>query len=692
MTKTLWTRIGIVGSILGTALFLFFAAHTVKADPIQVLTPDIHPNPKQMMSDWYRQKTEEQFKAWEERYEKLQTPEKIAEYQKRLRDLFVERIGGFPERTPLNARITGVVPRDGYRVEKVLFESQPGHYVTAACFVPNSPNFQPPYPGVLIVCGHSNTGKAIEPYQSGAALAALNGLVALLVDPICQGERYEHVNPDGSIAMNSTTVGHTLLGTGAILLGQNTARNEIWDGMRGIDYLQERDDVDPERIGCMGNSGGGTQTAYLMSLDDRIKAASPACYITDFAHLLDKMGPQDAEQNIFGQLDWGMDHADYLIIRAPTPFLVSTASRDMFPIQGSWNSFRKAKRLYTRLGHSERIDLVEADGPHGWLQPLREASVEWMCRWLDNRNVDVREPKLQLLTDEEFRVTERGQVMLMDGFKSGFDLNIEEYQRLRNQQIAAPKSAEELSNAIRAVTGIRSSAETPTLPGKKTGESRDGEVQVEHWVFESEPGVLLPALLYRPQTITKGALLFVHPKGKQSEFTANGKTYSAKSAAEAGYLVLALDLRGIGETHPEKAVWYHARFGVDGRHASTAYLLGKSYVGMWGEEILRAARWLQQQERPEGQKQLTLVAEGRVGIAALHAAAAEPSLFDHVVIAHTIPSWETLIASRLHEDQFINVVHGAAREYDLPDLIKQLQGKIEFLEPTDALGKVLAQQ
>lgn len=692
MTMTSWIRAANVGrGILATAL-LCIAAKAASADPIQVITPEIHPNPKQMMSEWYKQQTSQQFQKWDAEYEKITDAEAVAAYQKRLRDLFVERLGGFPERTPLNARVTGVVARDGYRIEKVLFESQPGHYVTAACFVPNSPNFKPPYAGVLIVCGHSGNGKALAAYQSGAALAALNGLVALLVDPICQGERYEHVNPDGTIEMKSTTVGHTLLGTGAILLGQNTARNEIWDGMRGIDYLQERDDVDPERIGCMGNSGGGTQTAQLMSLDDRIKAASPACYITDFAHLLEEMGPQDAEQNIFGQLEWGMDHADYLMIRAPSPVLISTATYDMFPIQGSWNSFRKAKRLYTRLGHSERIDLVEADGKHGWLQPLREASVEWMCRWLDKRDIDVREPKLQLLTDKEIQVTDNGQVGLMEGFKSGFDLNTEEFQRLRNEQLAKPKSADELAKSIRSVAGIRAAAELPELAGKKTGESKDGSVRIEHWVFESEPGVLLPALLYRPETVSKGALLFVHPNGKQGEFTADGKTYSAKSAAEAGYLVLALDLRGTGETHPEKAVWYHARFGADGRHSSTAYLLGKSYVGMWGEEVLRAAQWLTKQELPEGQKSLALVAEGRVGIAALHAAAAESGLFNKVVIAHTIPSWGTLITSKIHEDQFINVVHGAAREYDLPDLINVLGEKIKFLEPTDAQGKVAQKQ
>ena len=280
-----------------------------------VLTEKIHPQPRAMMTHWLNAQTEAAAQRWADRYESLKTPEQIASYQQELSQRFVEELGGFPERTPLNPQVTGVIQREGYRVEKILFESQPRHYVSALCFIPDSPQWQAPYPGVLVVCGHSANGKALAGYQSATALLALNGMVGLIIDPICQGERYQHLDPDGKITVASSTQGHTLVGLGAILLGQNTARFEIWDGMRGIDYLQSREDVDPARIGCMGNSGGGTQTAYLMALDDRIQAASPSCYITSFSHLLGTIGPQDAEQNIHGQLAWGMDHADYLLMR-----------------------------------------------------------------------------------------------------------------------------------------------------------------------------------------------------------------------------------------------------------------------------------------------------------------------------------------------------------------------------------------
>jgi len=670
----------------GAFALMVLAQQAVQAEPITVLTPEIEAAPQNMVQNWLNQQTEQQFRKWNEKYEQTQTPEQVAEYQQRLRSKFVENIGGFPERTPLNAKTTGVVPREKYRVEKILFESQPNHYVTGACFVPNSPEFKAPYPAVLIVCGHSATGKAIETYQSGAALLALNGMIGFLIDPICQGERYEHLTADGKIALTSTTTGHSLVGTGSILLGQNVARNEIWDGMRGIDYLQQRDDVDPERIGCMGNSGGGTQTSYIMALEDRVKAASPACYITDFKHLLEEMGPQDAEQNIFGQLAWGMDHADYLMLRAPSPVMVSAATHDMFPIEGTWNSFRKAKRFYEKLDQSERIGITEAEGKHGWSKQLREASVEWMARWLGGRNIDVHEPKLQLLTDQEFQVTPRGQVLLLDGARSAFDLNIEELNRLEKARKSTPK---ERVAAARRLAGIRTLSELPEPTAKKLGESTEAGIQIERWVLTTEPGILLPALLYRPAHVTKGPLLFVHPRGKQTEFTAQGKTYSALGAAKEGHLVLAVDLRGTGETQPAKATWYQKRFGIDGRQLATAYLLGKNYVGIWGEEILQAGRWLLKNPAASaGDGKLTLVTEGRLGVAALHAAAVEADLFSHVSIFHTLPDWRTIVGSKLHEDQFVYVIHGAAREYDLPDLIAVLGQKLEFAEPADALGQI----
>jgi dienelactone hydrolase len=300
------------------------------------------------------------------------------------------------------------------KVEKVIFESQPKHYVTGALFVPDPGRFRPPYPGVIEPVGHSFTAKAREIYQSLGALLALNGMVALVFDPIDQGERGQMLSQWPSL---SGTKAHTTLGVGSMLLGRNTARFEIWDGMRAIDYLQSRPEVDPTRIGCAGLSGGGTQTSHLMATDERIKVAAPACYLTNFERLLATIGPQDAEQNIFGQLAFGMDHADYIMMRAPRPTLICAATGDFFDISGTWTSFdivvecdragpfrqpasqRRARGIdELRPSQSRRDSEREADCKRtvGCAWRARRGSVKTTAFWRTSRNrlFDCRVPSL----------------------------------------------------------------------------------------------------------------------------------------------------------------------------------------------------------------------------------------------------------------------------------------------------------
>ena len=174
-------------------------------------------------------------------------------------------------------------------------------------------------------------------------------------------------------------------------------RYRIWDGIRSLDYLAGRPEIDPKRLGCTGNSGGGTLTSYLMALDDRIAAAAPSCYITSLERLFATIGPQDAEQNITGQVAFGMEHADYLTLRAPRPTLILAATRDFFDIQGTWTTFREAKRVYGLLGHGERVDLFESDTTHGFPKGQREAMLRWMRRWLLGKDDAATEAELPLV-------------------------------------------------------------------------------------------------------------------------------------------------------------------------------------------------------------------------------------------------------------------------------------------------------
>jgi len=636
------------------------------------------PTPGEMMARYLQPQAQARFEQWRKQYEELKTPEQIAAYQKNLREQFVKALGGLPERTPLNPKVPGTVPRDGYRVEKVIFESQPKHYVTALLFLPDVKRFTPPVPGVIVPCGHAGEAKAYEAYQTMGASLAFNGMAALVFDPIDQGERSQM--PSALPRLQGTTA-HTMLNVGSILLGRSTARFEIWDGMRAIDYLLSRPEIDPSRIGCTGNSGGGTQTSYLMALDDRIKVAAPSCYITGFEALLSTIGPQDGEQNIFGQLAFGMDHADYLMMRAPTAILMCVATSDFFDIQGAWKCFRYAKRLYTRLGVPERIGLLENDAQHNYNAVQRQGILRWMARWLLGNDKPLTEPKIELLKGDEFRCTPDGQAMHLEGARSTYDLNRDYEKELAAQRRAlwdkTPRA--DMLQRVRQIAGIRTLAELPEPRGQEQQTVERNGQTIPMMTLVPEDGIALPTMLFVPkQTPSSGVVLYVHENGKEADAGPGGPI---EKLVAAGRIVVAVDLRGIGGTPSKRGGG--DQLGSNTRDVFTAYLLGRSYVGMRAEDILNSARFLQGKHKGP----VDLVAVGQVCVPALHAAALEPQLFGSVKLVQGLISWSNVIELAQSRNQLVNTVHAALTTYDLPDLVRTLGDRVTIEQPLNALGE-----
>jgi len=611
--------------------------------------------------------------SWQERYDSLKTPADIEVYQKERKDFFRQQLGKIWERTPLNPQnvksfTKGTPGKDAYRVELIIFESAPKFYVTGAMFLPDETKFQAPYPAVLIVCGHANDAKAYPQYQGVAALAATHGLAAFVIDPIDQGERSQRLREDGRPLMQGVAA-HNALGPGSILLGRNTATFEVWDMIRALDYLESREDIDGKRLGVTGNSGGGTQTSYIMALDDRVQAAAAHCYLCGlYGKMMTTIGPQDAEQNIFGQAGFGMDHVDYCIMRAPKPTLIGTTTGDFFPVEDAWATARNAQRIFDRLGYSEKMSITEADGPHGWHKTLREATVRWMLRWLADRDEMIFEADYQpSCTAAELRATPRGEVMLIDGARSAFDLNRdynEELLAVRTAK-AANRSDDELREIIREVTGIRKLEDIPAVQGGTIEGEGNGFLNLNGGIttfsiytftyLAEDRKIVLPADRHIPNITSTGTVMYLNDKGRVSrtrimELVKEGKT------------VLSVDLRGLGQTQGVGATYYnHELFGTDGVDYYFAYLLGKSYVGMRVEDLLAVAR---EQVQP-----VEVVADGEVaGLVALHAAALEPALIKSVKLEKPIRSWYDFVKSGSTPYPITNIVHGALLEYDVPDL------------------------
>jgi dienelactone hydrolase len=657
--------------VLPLLLACVFATN-VRAEDLAVLTAETAGGPpRQMVHRHLKTQVDAALERRSVAYEALKTPKQLSEYQERMRKAFVEHLGGFPQRTPLNARVVAAIDGDRYRVEKVIFESQPRHYVTGILFLPTAT--KAPYPVVVMPCGHSADGKVSN--QTAGIFLALNGIACFSYDPIGQGERYQFLDKDGKRLFGSTTE-HTIVGAGSIPLGRGTATYRIWDGMRAIDYVAGRKDIDAKKIGVTGVSGGGTLTSYLMALDDRVACAAPSCYVTSFRRLLETIGPQDAEQNVHGQLAFGMDHADYLMMRAPKPTLILAATQDFFDIQGTWDSYRQAKRFYTRMGHAERVSLVETDTKHGYPKAQREAMVRWMRRWLVGKDEAINEPEIKPRPAADYRCTEGGQVMLLDKARSVVDLNVELNDKLEEKRRDLwKKDKKEALAEVRRLAGVRPLADLAEVKSTDAGTVERKGYKIDKLILQPEPGIRLPALRFRPEKVTGQRYLYLHGDGKHVDAKPDGPI---EKLVTAGHLVLAVDLRGTGETGPAG----DGQWGGSFNDFMTSYLLGRSMLGMRAEDVLSCARYLAGWDGQKAGGRVALVAIGVDGPPALHAAALEPSLFGTVKLVRSLPSWSDLVRHPQAPGQLINTVHGALRAYDLPDLVAVLpKDKVTVEEP-----------
>ena len=592
-----------------------------------------------------------------------------------LRAHFIEGLGGLPDRTPLNARTVGVIDHDDYRVEKVIFESQPSFYVTANLYLPKRGTA--PYPAILFPLGHEPGAKAYPVWQQLLVTFARRGYVALAWDTIGQGERVQMFDAalEGSKLRNST-LEHTVQGIQCLLNGDAFAKYTVWDGIRALDYLLSRPEVDPKRVGITGNSGGGTHSAYLSALDDRIQVAAPSCFLTTWGRLLDTIGPQDAEQCIPGFLGAGLDHADFVLSFAPKPYLMLSAIRDFFSIAGARATFAEAQRGYDILGVHERIAMQETDEGHGYSKELRLASYRWFAKWLKGTTEEEGEPEVQPAAEQELWCTKSGQVTTSLGGETVFSLN---QQRMKSFSPAGKIAPDEL----RRIIGWRDNQDAVrTLP---YGSGEHAGLLIEKIVLESEPGIRIPSVLVRLRELpaSSPAVLIVDGRGKRAAWP------QIEVLARRGAVVMAIDARGLGETRSAaglntKGDEWAAWFG-DYDAAMTSVLLGRTLVGMRAFDVNRAFAVLAARPGVDPRR-IFGAGQGLGAVPMLHAAAAGTP-FAGVLLDGMLSSYRSMVERPLHRAMFENVVPGALRRYDLPDLIAALAARpVWVVDPISPMG------
>jgi dienelactone hydrolase len=652
------------------------AAQVKKADPS-----------RKMLYDFLLAEAQKHFDARRAEIATLKTSADVEQRQRLLKETFLSALGGFPEKTPLNGKVVGTIQADGFRVEKVIYESRPDHHVTANFFIPDGKG---PFPGVLVPCGHSANGKAAEAYQRVSILLAKNGLAALCYDPIGQGERLQLLDKDGKPAIPGSTSEHTMVGLGALLVGQSTATYRIWDGIRSLDYLAGRPEVDAKRLGCTGNSGGGTLTAYLMALDDRIVCAAPSCYITSLERLFATIGPQDAEQNITGQVAFGMEHADYITLRAPKPTLMCVATQDFFDIGGAHTTFKEVSGIYKLMGAGDRVGFFEYDDKHGFSKPRREAATAWMCRWLLGKDAPVSEGNFPSFRDAELQCTRSGQVLEDFKGRSVFHFNGASAKTLAGARAKfAQRPAAERQAEIKRLLGV-------TEPQLKQAAALSASMAIEteekfsiHKVeFQTEPGIRVPGFWYNKGK-GQGKLVAYFPSAGMPDDGCPAPAIEER--VHAGEEVVSLDLRGLGATAPGTPGAKPSFFSVDFKHSFLSIHLNRPLLG---QRVLDIVAVLGQKDvAASATKGVHLFGEGMAGLAVLHAAALLERKDVEITLDGALIAWQSVLDVPICYNQLSSIVPGAMKVYDLPDLAASLAPrKLTLRQPLDGAQRPVTQE
>jgi dienelactone hydrolase len=531
---------------------------------------------------------------------------------------------------------------DGFHVEKVVFESLPGIFVTALVYVPEGGSG--PRPAVLVSCGHSTNGKVH--YQALCQRLVRRGYVVICWDPVGQGERSQFWDAAARRSRYNLVCGeHAVLGNLAYLAGANLARWEVWDGMRALDYLLTRDDVDPARVSITGTSGGGFQAALIGALDTRIRVVAPSCYITSLPMRMYnrtfKDPDSDPEQDLAGFVSGGVDHAGLLLLVYPRPVFVASAVLDFFPIEGTRRTVREIEAVYRRGGHADRIAKAEGYHEHQFSVENQRAALAFLDRF--NGMPEGRPlPETRDIDEQQLQVTRTGQVMLDRPDARSLMDEIRDYYRAHRGHESRTLGATYFGDGYPGIRGwdVRP-LDGPVAPPqgiewRAAGSSVVDAVTVDRIVLRHSGGLVMPVLHVHGGTPGRlGVLLWFSDSGKATP--ADWGVVRARVAE--GYDVLSFDPRGLGETRMHYVAtsiddpslgtldYEHAYVspisGILANHVYNSLLTGRPYYLQLIEDVEIAARFARLKL---GTRTVSLTARGNMASVAHDAASVLPDV------------------------------------------------------------------
>ncbi|MCI1189130.1 hypothetical protein MON38_17030 [Hymenobacter sp. DH14] len=588
-------------------------------------------------------------------------------------------LGPLPACTPLRAQVVDQLVRPGFRIEKIIYESTPRHHVTANLYVPNGAGR---WPTVLLPCGHENEAKATVSYQQTAMLFATHGFAVLVPDPVSQGERMQLTDAAGKPLARGGTTEHTLLNAQAALVGHNLPAAELWDNIRGLDYLATRPDVDTARFGCIGNSGGATQTAYLLAVEPRLKVAALCSYVAAGERNLELTGPADGCVMLPNAGRARLDLADWPIAFAPKPLLLLAGRYDFVDFNSIETAHAEIGSIYQALGQLRQHQLFTAEDGHGISKPKREVAVRFFLKWLKGEVAPaaVQEGPLPVATARELQCTTTGQVNT--SFADEENLSAF-YQAEAKRLVAArpPLTAQKLG---------RLEFWQPTNAAFDVLFSREDQghaLRMEPRDTLRRDGLLLQKLiLRRGQFLPLPVLRLDAPAARKATgrvlicFADAGKATLADSTAwlraqlKNYDAVLLADLRGQGETADPGAALDPKYYNREYRPALQGLHLGLPLLYQRMADAAQLARYAT--DGPTRGRSVDVYALGRSSsLVALHLAAGLGPVMRQVRLPILPVSWQEILSQPTTKDVYSDVLPGVLLCYDVPDLVRAL-GKV----------------
>jgi dienelactone hydrolase len=566
------------------------------------------------------------------------TKEEWLKLRPKLREQYLDMLGlwPLPEKTPLNAKVTGTVERDGVTIEKLHFQSKPGLYVTGNLYRPKK--VEGKLPVILYVCGHSGRGRDGNKtaFQDHGMWFATNGYVCLIIDTLQLGEipgiHHGTYGVRGANSVETRFWWHSL--------GYTPAGVECWNGIRAIDYLLTRPEVDGERIGVTGISGGGASTVWIAAADERVKVAVPVSGMSDLESYVSNKVINGHCDCMFLVNTYGWEWTTIAALIAPRPLLFANSDKDpIFPMDGNRRIIARLRECYKLLGTPDLVDEHVSPGGHDYRPDLRIAIFKFINKHLKKDTGEIKDADFKPLSGKELRV-----------FPEDGDLPKDAVNDRIDETFVTPKhpdlpDAQGYTEWQKKLVGLLRERSFRSLPDPIIAASPGGDPVGVTQPLQAEKGVTFHVIsVVPPKEDTKeGTLLVLNPDEAILEVTRGW----ARPFVGDRYMVAVLPRGSIPSrwtrTSPPNTV--ERSLALLGSTADTGRVSDVAGTAkMFDETRKQGIRW-------------RVVGRGQAGIIAAYAALFEKTIREVIVVDP--PLW--------HRDgpHFLNVM----RTCDIPDAL-----------------------